>query len=209
LQLRHDMMRAKLSGFVDRHDALLRRYSPSNNSLPARYARAIGSYRFGNLRDAMTSIDALIAEQPNNPYFHELKGQVFLESARAKDAIAPLRRAVALSHGSPLIRMMLGQALVQSGDVSLAEEAVAELRQALSREPNAPLGYRQLAIALGRKGDGANAALASAQASFNEGDFSTARQLAARAQRGLPKGTPGWLKADDIVSYKPPKIGQN
>jgi predicted Zn-dependent protease len=209
LQLRHDMMRAKLSGFVDRQDALLRRYSPSNNSLPARYARAIGSYRFGNLRDAMTSIDALIAEQPNNPYFHELKGQVFLESARAKDAIAPLRRAVALSHGSPLIRMMLGQALVQSGDVSLAEEAVAELRQALSREPNAPLGYRQLAIALGRKGDGANAALASAQASFNEGDFSTARQLAARAQRGLPKGTPGWLKADDIVSYKPPKIGQN
>ena len=209
LQARHDMMRAKLSGFVDRQDALLRRYPPSNNSLTARYARAIGSYRFGNMRDAITNIDSLIAEQPNNPYFHELKGQALLESARAKDAIAPLRRAVELSHGSPLIRMMLGQALVQSGDAALAEEAVAELRQALSREPNAPLGYRQLAIALGRKGDRPNADLASAQASFNEGDFSTARQLAARAQRGLPKGTPGWLKADDIVSYKPPKIGQN
>jgi predicted Zn-dependent protease len=209
LQLRHDMMRAKLSGFVDRQDALLRRYPTSNNNLPARYARAIGAYRFGNIRDAITSIDALIAEQPDNPYFHELKGQALLESARAKDAIAPLRRAVALSRGSPLIRMMLGQALVQSGDAALAEEAVAELRQALAREPNAPLGYRQLAIALGRKGDRASADLASAQASFNEGDFNTARQLAARAQRALPKGTPGWLKADDIVSYKPPKIGQN
>ena len=89
--------------------------------------------------------------------------------------------------------------------IALADEAVGELRQALAREPNAPLGYRQLAIALGRKGDRASADLASAQASFNEGDFDTARQLAARAQRRLAKGTPGWLKADDIVSYRPPK----
>ena len=209
LQFRHDMMRAKLAGFADRPDAVMRRYPSSNNSLPARYARAISSYRFGSVNNAVASIDALIAEQPNNAYFHELKGQALLESGRARDAIAPLRRAVSLSDGSPLIRMMLGQALVQSGDNSLAEEAVGELRQALAREPNAALGYRQLAIALGRKGDRANADLASAQASFNEGDFNTARQLASRAQRTLAKGSPGWLRAEDIVSYRPPKIGQN
>jgi predicted Zn-dependent protease len=209
LQLRHDMMRAKLSGFIDRPDAVLRRYPPSNNSLPARYARAIASYRFGNMRDALALIDALIAEQPDNPYFHELKGQALLEGGRAREAVGPLRRAAALSHGSALIRMMLGQALVQSGETAYADEAIAELRQALVKEPNAAIGYRQLAIALGRKGDRANADLASAQASFNEGDFSTARQLAARAQRSLSKGSPGWLKADDIVNYRPPKIGQN
>jgi predicted Zn-dependent protease len=209
LQARHDMMRAKLSGFIDRPDAVMRRYPPSNNSLPARYARAISGYRHGNIQKAIANIDSLIAEQPNNPYFHELKGQALLESARAREAIAPLRRAVALSNGAPLIRMMLGQALVQSGDKSVAAEAVAELRQALAREPNAALGYRQLAIALGRQGDRANADLASAQASFNEGDLSTARQLASRAQRTLPKGSPGWLRAEDIVSYKPPKLTQN
>ena len=209
LLARHEMMRAKLSGFMDRPDAVMRRYPPSNTSLPARYARAISGYRHGEVRSAIASIDALIAEQPNNPYFHELKGQALLESARAREAVAPLRRAVALSNGSPLIRMMLGQALVQSGDKSVAGEAVSELRQALSREPNAAMGYRQLAIALGRQGDRANADLASAQASFNEGDFSTARQLASRAQRTLAKGSPGWLRAEDIVSYKPPKIQQN
>jgi predicted Zn-dependent protease len=209
LQARHDMMRAKLSGFMDRPEAVFRRYPASNNSLAARYARAISGYRNGNIRDAIANIDSLIADQPNNPYFYELKGQALLESARAREAIAPLRRAVSLSNGSPLIRMMLGQALVQSGDKSVAGEAVAELRQALSREPNAALGYRQLAIALGRQGDRPNADLASAQASFNEGDFSTARQLAARAQRTLPKGSPGWLRAEDIVTYKPPKIQQN
>jgi predicted Zn-dependent protease len=209
LQARHEMMRAKLSGFVDRPDVVMRRYPASNNSLAARYARAISGYRHGNIQNAIANIDSLIAEQPNNPYFHELKGQALLESARAREAIAPLRRAVALSNGAPLIRMMLGQALVQSGDNSLSAEAVAELRQALAREPNAALGYRQLAIALGRQGDRANADLASAQASFNEGDLSTARQLASRAQRTLPKGSPGWLRAEDIVSYKPPKLTQN
>lgn len=209
LQFRHDMMRAKIAGFIDRPDAVVRRYPPSNTSLPARYARAISAYRFGDVRSAIAQIDSLIAEMPNNAYFHELKGQTLLESGRARDAVAPLRRAVALSNGSALIRMMLGQALVQSGDAGHAEEAIAELRQALAREPNAPLGYRQLAIALGRKGDRANADLASAQASFNEGDFNTARQLAARAQRSFAKGSPGWLKADDIVNYKPPRIGQN
>jgi predicted Zn-dependent protease len=151
----------------------------------------------------------LIAEQPNNPYFHEVKGQALLESGRAREAVGPLRRAVSLSDGSPLIRMMLGQALVQSGDKSVNAEAVAELRQALSREPSASLGYRQLAIALGRQGDQANAALASAQASFNDGDFSTARQLATRAQRDLSRGSPGWLRAEDIVNYKPPKLQHN
>jgi len=209
LQFRHEMMRAKIAGFVDRPEAVLRRYPPSNASLPARYARAISSYRFGDVRSAVAQVDALIAEQPSNPYFHELKGQAFLESGRAREAVAPLRRAVQLSNGSGLIRMMLGQALVQSGDKSLANEATAVLRQALAQEPNAPLGYRQLAIALGRQGDRANADLASAQASFNEGDFATAKQLAARAQRGLPKGSPGWLKADDIVNYKPAQIRQN
>lgn len=208
LQHRHDMMRAKLSGFTDRPDTIARRYGNSN-TMPARYARAIAAYRYGNVNDAQRQIDSLIGEQPDNPYFHELKGQSLLESGRARQAIAPLRRAVALSDGSPLIRMMLGQALVQSGDKSLADEAVAHLRQALSREQNAPLGYRQLAIALGRQGDRAGADLASAQASFNEGDFNTARQLAARAQRRLERGSPAWLRAEDIVNYRPPRIQQH
>ena len=205
---RHEMMRAKLAGFVERPEAVLRRYPPSNATLPARYARAISAYRFGNMANAISQIDALIAEQPKNPYFHELKGQALLEGARAREAVAPLRQAVALSNGSPLIRMMLGQALVQTNDPASAEEAISNLRQALDREPNAPLGWRQLAIAYGRKGDTANAELAGALAAFNDADFKTARQLAMRAKGRFPTGSPGWLKSDDIVNFKPPQLTQ-
>lgn len=205
---RHEMMRAKLAGFLERPEGVLRRYPPSNATLPARYARAIAAYRFGNMANAISQIDALIAEQPKNPYFHELKGQAFLESGRAREAVPPLRQSVALSNGSPLIRMMLGQALVQTNDPASLEEAIRNLRQALDKEPNAPLGWRQLAIAYGRKGDTANAELAGALAAFNDADFKTARQLAMRAKGRFPTGSPGWLKSDDIVNFKPPQLTQ-
>src|SRR5262249_50086279 len=96
LQARHDLMRAKLYGFLDRPDSVYRRHRLTDTSLPARYARAISSYRHGDMRDALAQIDSLIQAQPHNPYFHELKGQALLEGGRAAEAIAPLRRAIAL-----------------------------------------------------------------------------------------------------------------
>jgi predicted Zn-dependent protease len=204
LQLRHDMMRAKLSGFLDRSDTVARRYPLGDHSLPARYARAISTYRHGDARDAVAQIDGLIQAQPNNPYFYELKGQVLLEGGHPAEAIAPLRHAAALAHGAPLIDIMLGQALIATDNTKYAAEAVPLLNTALSREPESPDAYAQLAMAYGRKGDLAQADLAAAQAAFMRGDVKTARQLATRAKTRLPVGSPAWVRADDIVSVKPP-----
>jgi predicted Zn-dependent protease len=204
LQLRHDMMRAKLYGFLDRPDTLLRRYPPSDTSLPARYARAISTYRHGDSRSAVAQIDSLLQTQPNNPYFYELKGQVLLESGRATEAIAPLRRAAATAPQPTLIRVMLAQALIETNDPKLADEAIASLRTAVATDPDISDGYAHLAMAYGRKGDLAQADLASAQAAFARGDVKTARQLAVRAKGRFPIGSPGWLKAEDIAGFKPP-----
>jgi predicted Zn-dependent protease len=202
LQLRHDLMRAKISGFMERPDTVLRRYPMSNDTLPARYARAIAGYKHGDLRGAIAQIDALLQVQPNNPYFHELRGQALLEGARPNEAITPLRRALQLSNNSPLIAMMLGQALVASNNAAYADEAINILKSALAREPEAPIGYTQLAMAYGRKGNYAEADLASAQAAFLRGDMKTARDLASRAKTRFAVGSPGWVKADDIVNTK-------
>jgi predicted Zn-dependent protease len=208
LQLRHDMVRAKISAFMERQDTVYRRYPMSNDTLPARYAHAITTYLHGDLRSALAQIDALIQLQPNNPYFHELRGQALLEGGKPADAIAPLRKAVQLSNNAPLIEMLLGQALVASNNNAYTEEAIAILRAAVGRETEAPLGYTQLAMAYGRKGDYAQADLASAQAAYLRGDNKTARDLASRAKTRFAIGTPGWVKADDIVTAKPPP-GQN
>jgi predicted Zn-dependent protease len=203
LQLRHDMARAKISAFMERQDTVYRRYPMSNNSLPARYAHAISTYLHGDLRSALAQIDALIQQQPNNPYFYEVRGQALLEGGKPQEAIAPLRKAVALSNNAPLIEMLLGQALVATGNNAYTDEAIGILRAAVARETEAPIGYMQLAMAYGRKGDYAQADLASAQAAYLRGDNKTARDLASRAKTRFAIGTPGWVKADDIVSAKP------
>jgi predicted Zn-dependent protease len=205
LQLRHDLTRAKLYGFLDRPDTVSRRYPPSDVSLPARYARAVSSFRHADLHTALSQIDSLIQAQPNNPYFYELKGQALVESGHAHEAIAPLRRAITLAPDPTLIRVLLGQALIAADDPKLFDEAISNLRTALQADSEIPDAYDHLAIAYGRKGDLADADLASAQAAFNRGNFPTARQLAGRAKGRFPIGSPGWVKADDIASFKPPQ----
>src|SRR5438067_3115008 len=209
LQLRHDMMRAKISTFMERQDTVYRRYPLSNDSLPARYASAITTYLHGDLRSALAQIDGLIVLQPANPYFYELRGQALLESGKPAEALTPLHKAVQLSNGSPLIEMMLGQALVATDNKAYTDEAIKILRAAVARESEAPLGYTQLAMAYGKKGDYAEADLASAQAAYLRGDNKTARDLASRAKTRFAVGTPGWVKADDIVTAKPPPGQKN
>lgn len=201
LQFRHDMMRGKLHGFIDRPDEVLRRYPMSDTSLPARYARAISAYRFGDLRDAIAKIDDLIRAMPNNPYFYELKGQALLESGHPAEAVPQLHRAVQLAPDPALIQIELGQALVATNNTKSADEAIPLLRAALIKEPEAADAYTQLAMAYGRKNDLADADLASAQAAFARGDNKTARELAERAKQRFPIGSPGWVRADDIVAF--------
>lgn len=201
LQFRHDMMRAKLYGFTDRADVVSRRYPLSDTGMPARYARAIAAYRFGDIRSALTQIDGLIESMPDYPYFYELKGQALLESGHAAEALAPLRRAVQLAPNPALIQIMLSQALIATNNAKMTAEAIPLLRAAIIKEPESGDAYEQLAMAYGHTGDLADADLASAQAAFARGDNKTARELAARAKMRFPVGSPGWVRADDIVAF--------
>jgi predicted Zn-dependent protease len=201
LQFRHDMMRAKLYGFIERADVVQRHYPLSDTSMPARYARAIATYRFGDIRSALAQIHGLIEAMPNYPYFYELEGQALLESGHPADAIPPLRRAVQLAPNPALIQILLAQALIATNNAKMTAEAVPLLRAAVAKEPESGDAYEQLAMAYGHTGDYADADLASAQAAFARGDAKTARELAARAKMRFPVGSPGWVRADDIVAF--------
>jgi predicted Zn-dependent protease len=201
LQFRHDMARAKLAGFLERADTVMRRYPATDTSMPARYARAIAAHRFGDIRSAVAQIDGLIEAMPNNPYFYELKGQALLESGRPAEAVAPLRCAVEMAPNPALIQILLAQALIATNNKQNAAEAVPLLRAAIAKEPESGDAYEQLAMAYGHNGNLADADLASAQAAFARGDNKTARELAARAKMRFPVGSPGWVRADDIVAF--------
>lgn len=218
LQFRHDLIRAKLSGFLDKPEIAFNRYPQSDTSLPGIYARAIATYRQSGVQVAMPLLNQLIAAQPTWPYFYELKGQFLFESGRGAEAIAPLRKAVELAPHEALIQIMLAQSLLGTQDNRYLDEAIRNLRQALTRETTSAMGYRQLASAYARKADQAKASgakrnflaqasLASAEAYFYEGRLDLAKQLAKRAQDGLPNGTPNWIRANDIIAFELPGRG--
>ncbi len=201
LQFRHDMMRAKIVAYSEAPNAVARRYPSSDKSLPAQYARAVVAYRTGSTRDAVKAVDALIAQIPDYAYFYELKGQILFEAGKAREAIAPLRRAVQLAPSPGLIRILLGSAELAGGDPGAA---VADLRTGLDDEPLADVGYRQLATAYQKLGKVADAELATAEGLLIAGDVQEAQAFARRAQAKFATGSPGWLKADDIIGYQDP-----
>jgi predicted Zn-dependent protease len=191
-------MRAKLYGFIRPLDQVLKEYKPSDNSLPSRYARAVAYYRISQLDKALPLIDSLIAEEPNNPYFYELKGQMLFENGRVKEALAPYERMVSLAPTEPLLRTSLSHVQIELGDPQLIKPALANLRTALQIDDTNPTTWRLAATAYGLDNQFGMSSLASAEYSLRLGRLNDARGQAQRAERMLPRGSPGWLRAQDI-----------
>lgn len=206
LMQRHRLMQAKVAAFTQHPSAVGRQYPKSDKSLEADYARAIVGFRHGNVKKAQRSIDNLIKRSPKYPYFWELKGQAYLQSAQPRNAIAPLRKAISLAPNAPLMKAMLGHAMVATEDPKYTKEAIRVLSEGLNQDPTMGIAHRQLAIAYARIGKIGDAELATANGLFFLGDTKGAKAYAARAKKRLPRGSRGWLQADDILSFKSPKL---
>ncbi len=208
LQLRHDLMRAKLSGYLERPGIVFNRYPTTDKSLPARYARAIARFfqgGVGALQAATAEVDALIKDQPNNGYFWEVKGDLQMRSGKMKDAIPNMRQALKLAPDSPLIRVQLAIALQQANDPAAITESVELLRKSLIEDQNSQ-AYRILANAYYKQGKGPEADAMTAQAYFLEGNLKQSQIFAKRAQLKLRQGSPEWIKNDDIINYRPEQL---
>ncbi len=205
LQLRHDLMRAKLAGYLERPGIVFNRYPPTDKTLPARYARAFARFFQGGpgaLEAATAELDALIREHPDNGYFWEAKADLLMRAGRMQQAIQPLRQALKLLPDASLIRVQLATALQGASENDGTAESVELLRKSLIDDQN-PRAYRLLANAYYKQGKEPEANAATAQAYFLEGDVKQAQIFAKRAQMKLKPGTPEWIKADDIINYKP------
>jgi predicted Zn-dependent protease len=196
----HNRMRAKLIAFTRPMGVVLQRYPESDTSIAARYARAIGWYRVPDLPKATALIDALIADEPNNPYFHELKGQMLIESGRVAESLKPYEKSVALAPEEPLLEVALAKAQLETNDPALTDPARIHLEAALQREAGMGDAWRLLTVAYSRLGKDGETALAQAEYALIRGEKSQAKVLAERAMSVLPTGSAGWLRAQDIAT---------
>ncbi len=200
----HQVMKAKLAAFIDPPQQTFIKFKETDTSFPARYARAIAYYKATETETALKKLDALLADYPNNPYLWELKGQVLFEAGRAKEAEPAHRKAVELKPDAPLLRINLAQAILAQDEGKRADEVLAELQKALAHDKDNTFAWRLMSQAYAAKHDEGQARLAAAEEHFSTGDLTQARIFAMRAREYLPKNTPQWRRATDIVLVSKP-----
>ncbi|MDX8462620.1 M48 family metalloprotease [Mesorhizobium humile] len=204
LQQRHDMMRIKIAAYMQGQAAVARLMRKNPASLASRYGDAQQTYLFGNPGAALTKTAALIKEQPKNPYFQELRGDILMKANKPKDAADAYAKAVSLDPArSGLLLVSLGQALMAVGTPDSIQKAVTQLNNGVARERENADAYRFLAQAYGELGDIPAADLATAEGHYYAGDYKNAKIFAMRAQQKLKRGEPRWVRAQDIVNYTP------
>lgn len=194
----HEVMKAKLEGFLNPQVALMK-YKETDTGFPARYARAIAYYQMKDPDRALKLLDGLIADHPDNPYLWELKGQILFEFNRVAQAEEPQRKSVELKPDAALLRINLGQTLISLNDPKKIEEGVQELKRSLLNDPDNAVTWRLLAQAYDTQKKDGEARLATAEQYFSLGAVREARVFAMRARELLPKNTPDWRRATDIV----------
>jgi predicted Zn-dependent protease len=196
----HGRVIAKLLGFTA-PDAALQRYSAADTSVIARYARGIALYRKNNLPQGLAIIDGLIKEHPNDPYFHELRGQALFENARAVEAIPSYRRAVQLLPTIAILKVDFARALLETNRPEDDREAVRNLEIASQAESDNFELWRLLSVGYARQNNHGLTSLARAEMAVIRGQRSEAQAHAAAAVRQLQPGTPAWQRAQDISAY--------
>jgi len=197
----HKRMRAKLVGFLRPIHRVYQEYPESDDSAESRYARAIAEFRRPDLKKALPLVDSLIAEQPGDPYYQELRGQILFENGRIAEALPSYQTAVRLLPDSAQLALALARVQVELDDPQYNEDALKNLRLALDQEPDNASAWRLSAIVYGRMGNEGMTALSLAEAALARRDLAEARQHALRAEDLLPAGSPGWLRAQDVDAH--------
>jgi predicted Zn-dependent protease len=195
-------MRAKLIGYLDGPERLLDRLEGEPETEEVLYTKAVALYRLPAMSEAVAATDRLIALRPNDPFYIELKGQILFETGHAEQAVPLYRRAVRLAPGEPLLEAGLGRALLSLNQPGADAEALEVLQNARRRDLGDATALRALATAYSRAGDQGMAGLATAERYALTGHIKDAMLHARRAAAAMPEGSPGWLRAQDILSLK-------
>jgi len=202
------MVQAKLGGFVLPVKDALNRYPESDTSEPARYAHAMIYLRQPNLQKALSSINGLIVEEPNNPYFYEVRGQIYLSMAKPTQAIPDYQKSVSLRPQAPQLRLALATAQLATEDATLAQPALANLKAAILVEDDDVFTWYEAAQAYSMLKNEPMADLSTSEAWYNAGDMRKAVVFATRARAKLPQGSADWQRANDIIDAAAPLVPQ-
>jgi predicted Zn-dependent protease len=159
--------------------------------------QAVAYHKQSNLKKAVASIDTALQLRPNDPFLLDLKGQILLEGRQANAAIAVYRQAAAKAPKEALILGGLGRALLAAGQ---PREALKALKNARARDGQDARILRDLAVAYAQTKQPGLASVATAERYALQGRLKDAAIHAKRAEALVPRGSPPWQRAQDILA---------
>ncbi|MCG6903982.1 MAG: M48 family metalloprotease [Rhodobacter sp.] len=192
--------KGKLGAFLQNPSFTLRKVGKTDGSDIAVMRRAIAYHRIPRNDRALAEINTLAGMRANDPFVHELRGQILLESRNFAASVNAYGRAVGLAPKNPLILAGYGRALLALNTADSNGKALRALEQARSREGNDPNAMRDLATAYARNGQNGMASATTAERYALLGDLKTAAIHAKRAVGLLSRGSPGWNRAQDVLN---------
>lgn len=159
--------------------------------------QAVAYHRQADLRRALAAIDGAVALRPKDPYLHELRGQILMESRQIKPAVAAYARATNLASGNALILGSYGRALLADGQLAKAQQFLEKSRARDGRDPRI---MRDLAVTYAKQGNNGMASVLTAERYAMVGRLKDAKIHAKRATDLLPRGSAAWQRAQDVLS---------
>lgn len=207
-----ERIRAKLYAYIEDPKATLQKYPETNGSIPARYARAIAYFKKMEMPKALGLINGLIADEPQNPYFYELKGQMLLETGQIAQAADIYRQALKLRPNSSLFKLNLAQAMLENSPSAADQKQIVDLlNQVLVYNPDS-YAWILLSRAYGMQQNAAGYNYAAAEYSLLTRDIRLAKQQAEQALKSSPSPALR-LKLEDLLlrikDMEKPNDGRN
>ncbi len=194
----HRRLVAKLYAFLKPQISTLQKYPESDTSIEARYARSIAYYRRGQFDKSLPLIEGLISDEPEDPYFWQIKGDMLLSKSDIDGAVEAYRTALNYLPDAPEILVAMAHAMTQRPSSEHSAEAQAALKRALAIEPQNISAWDMLARAYAYDDNLGMSAYASAERAILTGQFSDVRRFTVQAEKYIEKGTPTWIRLQDI-----------
>ncbi|MEM9496751.1 MAG: M48 family metalloprotease [Pseudomonadota bacterium] len=158
--------------------------------------RAVAWHRSHDMKKALAALERALAARPDDPFYHELKGQILMENRRFADAAATYERAAQIAPRNALILGAYGRALLADGQT---QKALEYLETARARDARDGRVLRDLARAYAQQGKRGMASVVTAERYAMYNKMEDAALHARRASASLPQGTGGWRRAQDVL----------
>ncbi|WP_298917907.1 M48 family metalloprotease [uncultured Roseobacter sp.] len=191
-----ERVKGKLSAYTRNPKWTLRRLKESPYKDVRLLREAVAEHRQSRTKQALRAIDAAIAARPSDPFYHDQRGQILIETRNFSAAAAAYGRGVQLAPNDALLLSGYGRALLASGNIKKAKQTLEKARSIDFRDGSM---LRDLSVAYAKSGQTGMAALVTAERYALSGRLKDAGIHAKRAVDLLPTGSGPWQRAQDVL----------